>query len=328
MPDERWTVLVTEPIDEAGLDLLSDFATVVRGAEYDGREALLADAERFDGIVVRSFAVDAELLDRTTRLKVISKHGVGIDNVDVDAASERDVPVCRVLGANDREVAEHALLLIMALRRRLTRIDRDTRRGVWDRSRYETHTVGEDTLGLYGCGSIGRHALRFARGLGLDCAVYDPYVDPSDLPEPVEAVDSTRSLFEAATVVSIHAPLTDETRGDVGEDELARLGDGGLLVNTSRGEIVDEAALIAALEAGTIGGAGLDVLETEPPAPDNPLLHRDDVVVTPHVAGNTVESLRKLGAGAAENVRAVYEGRLPEATVNADRVGSLGNGDR
>ena len=317
MTDRTWRVLIPEPVDESGPESIADIVEVVGPDAHPDDAARRADIGRFDAVVVRTFEMDRALIERAERLKVIAKHGAGLDNVDVAAATDHGVVVCNTPDVNAPSVAEHAVSLALAVRKRLRVADADVRAGRWDRTKYVAPELAGDTLGLFGCGSIGERVAELAGAFGMDVLVYDPYLTRETAPRDVELVDSPADLFDRADVVSVHAPLTDETRGAVGAAELARLED-GILVNTARGGIVDEDALAAALEAGTVLGAGLDTFESEPPDPESPLFEFENVVATPHVAGSTVEAMERMSRGAAENVRTVYEGRLPGTTVNAD----------
>ena len=317
MTDGKWQVLVPEPMDDAGAESMADFAEIVGPDAHPDDAARRADIDRFDAVVVRTFEVDRELLERADRLKVIAKHGAGLDNVDVEAATERGVVVCNTPDVNAPSVAEHAVSLALAVRKRLRVADTDVRGGVWDRTKYVAPELAGDTLGLFGCGSIGAHVAELATAFGMDVVAFDPYLTEETAPPGVELVDTSTDLFERADVVSVHAPLTEETRGAIGRAELSVFED-GVLVNTARGGIVDEDALAEALREGTLAGAGLDVFEEEPPDPESPLFEFENVLVTPHVAGATVEAMERMARGVAENVRTVYEGNLPETTVNAD----------
>lgn len=314
----RWRVLLPENLHESGPASLREFADLSWLSEYDSPDAARADvaADAYDAVVVRTLELDRGTFAATDRLRVVSKHGVGLDAVDVDAASEAGVLVTRTPGQNVRAVAEHAVGMLFAVRKRFVPATRDVRAGEWARERYAGPELGGDTLGIYGAGAIGRRVADLAEGIGMDVVAYDPYADP----EGVSMVGSVAALADAADALTVHAPLTDETEGAVGADALARLPASGVVVNCARGGIVDEGALATALEEGAIAGAGLDVFAEEPPAPDDPLLARPNVVVTPHCAGSTTEALRGMSEAAAANVRAVYESRIPEDAVNADAV--------
>jgi len=319
MPDD-WAVLVPPHIDPSGPASITDVATCTSMGEYDSVEAALEDIGRYDAVIVRVADLNAAVIERADRLRVIAKHGAGLDNVDIEAASRRGIVVCNTPGANSRSVAEHALSLLFALRRHHRTADRHVRNGGWDRSAFTGRELTGDVLGLFGFGAIAREMSDLAHGIGQEVLVYDPYVPDDDVPARVERVSTLDELFARADAVSIHAPLTEETRGAVSTAELAALGADGVLLNTARGPIVDEDALVEALETDTLGGAGLDTFEEEPPGADHPLYARDDVVLTPHVGGVTDEALARMSQRAAENVRTVYEGEIPPSTVNRDAV--------
>jgi D-3-phosphoglycerate dehydrogenase len=288
--------------------------------EYGSYEAALDDIDRYDAVIVRVAPLDAEVIERADQLQVIAKHGAGLDNVDIKAASRRNVVVCNTPGANARSVAEHAVALVFAVRRNLRTADRHVRSGGWDRGAFTGHELTGDTLGLFGFGAIAREASDLAHGMGQTVLTYDPYVPDEEVPARVERVSDFDELFERSDTVSIHAPLTSETHHAVSADELAALGERGVLINTSRGPIVDETALLDALETDALAGAGLDTFEAEPPGEDNPLYDRDDVLLTPHIGGVTDEALARMSQRAAGNVRTVYEGGIPESTVNRDAI--------
>ncbi|RMB23633.1 hydroxyacid dehydrogenase [Haloplanus aerogenes] len=283
--------------------------------EYDSTEAALGEIDRYDAVIVRVASLDADVIARGDRLKVIAKHGAGLDNVDTEAKSNRGIVVCNTPGANARSVAEHAVALLLAVRRNLRTADRHVRSG-GDRGAFTGHELTGDTLGLLGFGAIARETADLADGMGQTVLVYDPYVVDDDVPSRFRRVRKLSELFAGSDAVSIHAPLTSETRGAVSTEELAALGERGILINTSRGAIVDGEALVEALETGTVAGAGLDTFAAEPPSEDHPLYDRDEVLLTPHVGGVTDEALARMSQRAAANVRTVYEGELPPSTVN------------
>ncbi len=318
----EWEVLLPEQIDPSGPDSISDFARCTGMDGYDSREAALDAIDRYDAVIVRVAALDADVIDRADRLQVIAKHGAGLDNVDIEAASRRNIAVCNTPGANARSVAEHAIALLFAVQRNLRTADIHVRDGDWDRSAYTGRELTGNTLGLFGFGAIARETSDLAHGLGQDVLTYDPYVPDDDVPTRVERVTQFDELFARSDAVSVHAPLTEETHHSISTDQLAALGETGVLLNTARGAIVDEDALLAALESGAIGGAGLDTFEEEPPGDENPLYARDDVILSPHVGGVTYESLARMSQRAATNVRTVYEGGLPASTVNRDVLDS------
>lgn len=321
MTQREWNVLLPKDIDMAGPESIDDFATFTSVSEFGtSAEELKPHIAQFDAIILRMAKLPEEVLDEAENLKVIAKHGAGLDNVDIDAASERDIVVCNTPGANARSVAEHALTLLLAVNRKLVAMDSATRNGQWERSEWVSDEVAGKTLGLFGCGNIGQELATLVDGIDLNVIGYDPYLSEDDLPDVISKVDEKKALFERADAVSVHTPLTPETRHAISTDELDTLGPDGILVNTARGPIVDESALVAAPEADTIFGAGIDVFENEPPAPDNELFDRDNVIVSQHVGGVTRQAMRRMSVGAAECVRTRYEGEIPDTAINGDAV--------
>jgi D-3-phosphoglycerate dehydrogenase / 2-oxoglutarate reductase len=318
MASTTWELLLPAEIAPSGPERISEFTTTTSIDEYEDRDALLKDVDRFDAIITRTERIDRELIKRASNLEVISKHGVGVDNIDIDAATEHNVVVSNTPGVNSRAVAEHAITLLLTVRRRIREADAAVRSGRWDDHDVATDQILNDTLGLFGCGDIGIKVANLATGLEMDCITYDPYVNEGDLPAGVLTVETPEDLFNQADAVSIHTPLTPETRGAVGADELARLTPEGILINTARAEVADQDALAAALEDNTLMGAGIDVFSPEPPATDHPLMEFDNVVMTPHIGAQTTEALRGASLEAAENVRTVYEGGIPETAINED----------
>jgi D-3-phosphoglycerate dehydrogenase len=319
---EKWRVLLPKQIHPAGPDSLADIADFGLVSDYGtDPEDLVSVIGDFDAVILRAAQLDRSVIEAADELKVISKHGVGLDNVDIEAASERGIVVCNTPGVNSRTVAEGAISLLVATRRNLIQADEAVRNGNWearaDWDRFCRHTIEDDTLGLFGFGNIACEAARMALGLGMDCVTYDPYIDDEDLLDGISRVSAKGDLFDRADVVSVHTPLTEKTNHAIGSEELREID---YIVNTARGGVIDEEALLEELEDGDLITAGLDVLEQEPPAEDNPLLDRDDVVLTPHFAGLSVESTYQMSVGAAENVRTVYDGGVPDSTVNRDAL--------
>jgi len=317
MPD-TWNVLLPREIDPSGPDSISDFADCAGMDEYDGHDDALADIGRYDAVIVRVAPLTAEVIARADRLKVIAKHGAGLDNVDIEAAAERGIVVCNTPGANARSVAEHAIASLFGLRRHLHTADRHVRAGEWDRGTFTGRELGKDTLGLYGFGNIAQKTAAMATGMGMRVVAYDPRRSEEHFPAGVQRADRFEGLFEQSDAVSVHVPLTDQTRHSISTAELTTLGEHGVVVNTARGAVIDEEALVEALEAGAVGGAALDTFESEPPGTDHPLYDRDDVLLTPHVGGVTSQALARMSRQAAANVRTVYEGGIPDSTRNED----------
>lgn len=302
-------------------EVLADVdADVIDGEATDAPiEELVADA---DAVLVMFDSIDAGVIEAMPGCRVISRTGIGVDNVDVDAATARGIYVTNVPDYCIPEVSDHAMALLLALSRKVVEYDAQVAGGGWDVSAgRRMHRLSTRTLGLVAFGNIARAVCEKARAFGLDVLAYDPYLEDDEIraggAEPVEGLDD---LLARADVVSVHAPLTPETEGLIDADALAKMQDTAFLINVARGGIVDEAALARAIEAGAIAGAGLDVLVSEPPDPDNPLLTDQRVVVTPHAAWNSAESVRELREKAARNVRAALAGGVPPYLVNRELV--------
>jgi D-3-phosphoglycerate dehydrogenase / 2-oxoglutarate reductase len=253
---------------------------------------------------------------------VIARYGIGIDTIDIDQATAKGILVTNVPDYCIDEVSDHALALILSLARGVTRLDRSVRAGSWTPSDARPlHRLRGRTLGLVGFGRIARALAAKAAPLGLRVVATDPFVPDDAVRQAGVEPTSLEDLLAVADAVSVHAPLTPESHHLIGAAELARLKPGAILVNTSRGPLIDLEALREALTEGRLGGAGLDVLESEPPAPDDPLLERDDVIVTPHAAFYSEESVAELQRKAVEQVIEALAGRTPPYAVNAEALG-------
>lgn len=314
-----FTVCLTEPIHPDGVALLERAATIRYAAAHDeaGLAAALAPA---DGLILRvKGRVTESLLARAPRLKVIARHGVGVDNVDVAAATRRRIPVCVTLGANTDAVAEHTFLLMLAVGKRLLAVNAGVRQGAWEalRGRLYTGLTGR-TLGIVGMGRVGVRLAELAAAFGMHRLAYDPALSPEEIrrrgAEPVAFPD----LLRAADIVTLHAPLTAETRHLMNREAFALMKPGAILVNTSRGGVIDDHALAEAVRSGRLAGAGIDVTEPEPPAPDNPLLALEQVLITPHIAAHTEDSMRRMAVTAAEQVLMALEGKRPTMAINPE----------
>lgn len=315
-----WNVLVGRNPHESAREVYEGWADVTVAESYEETERLDDEIEQFDAVVLGGFSLPAERLERASNLKTITSPGVGLDAVDIGAATERGIVVCNNRGANTRAVAEYTIGAMLAVRRGFRLADRDIRSGTFEKFGYTAPEAAGRTMGVFGYGDIGRLVTTLAQGLDMQTVAYDPYVDDEAFDDGVERVRSKSELFERADAVGVHAPLTDETRAAIGEAELRALGADGILVNASRGPLVDTDDLVSALREDVVHGAAIDVFDEEPTSPDHPLFDLENVLVTPHIAGSTRESVPAKQRGAAENVRMVYEGELPETTVNRDRL--------
>jgi D-3-phosphoglycerate dehydrogenase / 2-oxoglutarate reductase len=292
---------------------------VLDGTELHA-DARLVLAEEADAVLVQYSTIDAAAVARLRRCRVIGSYGVGYDQIDVAAAAARGITVVHVPDYGTEEVSDHALCLLLALARGLAGLQAALRAGQWD---YTTsgplHRLRGRTLGIVGFGRIGRRVAAKARGFGLRILACDPFLAPSAFgAHDVESRPLDRLLGEA-DLVSLHVPLTEATRGLLDTRAFDRLKPGAYLVNTARGAVVDEAALLRALDSGRLVGAGLDVLALEPPAPDHPLLRHPRVLVTPHSAWYTEEAMRDLQRLLAEDVARVLAGQPPRCPVTPVR---------
>jgi D-3-phosphoglycerate dehydrogenase len=254
--------------------------------------------------------------------RIIARYGIGLDTIDIPAATSAGIIVTNVPDYCIDEVSDHALALMLALGRGVVRLDRAVRSGRWSpMDAAPLHRIRGRTLGLVGFGRIARAVAAKATALGMRIVAHDPFVPDNAIASAGAQPLDLPTLLASAQVVSLHAPLTPETRHLIGRAELATMLDGGLLVNTSRGGLIDLAALREAVASGHLGGAALDVLEDEPPAPDDPLLQREDVIVTPHASFYSEESVTELQRKAAQQVIDALAGRVPPYAVNADALG-------
>jgi D-3-phosphoglycerate dehydrogenase len=305
-------VLIREPIADAGVELLRRHFEV----DLDGDSDLAETIDRYDGIVIRSATrLTADLIERAERLKVIGRAGVGVDNVDVAAATRRGIVVANAPESTVVSAAEQTIGLMVALARNIPQAHAALKEGRWERERWGGVELAGKTLGLVGFGRIGRQVGRRAAGLGMHVVAYDPFVGDERFRElGAERVDSLEDVLAAADVVSLHAPLTEETETLIGKEAISRMKAGARLVNAARGGLVDEVALAAAIRSGKLAGAALDVFSAEPYSGE--LLELDQVVVTPHLAASTDEAQDRAGVIVAEQVVAALEGGLVTNAIN------------
>ncbi len=305
-------VLVRETIADAGIELLRDRFDVVVDGETDLVQAI-ADC---DGIVIRSATkLTADVLRHAEKLKVIGRAGVGVDNVDVEAATRKGIVVANAPESTVISAAEHTLALLFALARHVPEAHAALKQGRWERSKFGGIELAGKTLGVLGFGRIGQQVARRARALEMRVVAYDPFVSKERFRElGIERGETAEEVYAQADFLTLHLPLTDETRGSIGETALAKMRDGVRIVNAARGELVDEDALAAALREGKVASAALDVFSREPY--DGPLIGLDNVVVTPHLAASTAEAQDRAGIIVAEQVVAALEGGLVTNAVN------------
>jgi D-3-phosphoglycerate dehydrogenase len=311
-------VLVREEIAEAGVDLLRSRFDV----DVDAESVLAEIIGGYEAIVVRSATkLTADLIERAERLKVIGRAGVGVDNVDVEAATRRGIIVANAPESTVVSASEHTIGLLVALARNIPQAHAALKQGRWERSAYGGVELAGKTLGVLGFGRIGQQVARRALGLGMRVIAYDPYVAAERFRElGAERVDGPEDVYAGADFITLHQPLTADTRGSLGAAAFAAMRPGVRIVNAARGPLIDEAALLEALRSGQVAGAALDVFAEEPYS--GPLLELDNVVVTPHLAASTGEAQDRAGVIVAEQVVAALDGGLVANAVNIPVIGA------
>ncbi|SFU16530.1 hydroxyacid dehydrogenase [Mesorhizobium sp. YR577] len=266
-----------------------------------------------DAIMVRQGKINAEVINASPALKVIVKHGVGVDNVDIAAATARGVPVLRSMGSNALAVAEHTISLALTLLKQIAPLDRAIKGGAWPKPTFIGRDIAGSVIGLIGFGAIGRETGRLAKALGMRVLVLDPMTSADSMRQSgFEVAAGLDELLTSADIVSLHCPLTNETRNLIDAKRLSQMKPDALLVNTARGGIIDETALLEALRERRIGGAALDSFSVEPPPADSPLWSLDNLIVTPHVAGVTKGSAIQMAETAARHIISVLDGNAPD----------------
>ena len=297
-------VLVSDPLSDEGLEVISR----ADGIELDYRPAVDSSELRqiiadYDALVIRSGTkVTAELLEAAERLRVIGRAGIGVDNIDLNAATERGVIVMNTPAGNAITTAEHAIALMTSLARRIPQATASMRAGRWEKDRFSGRELFDQVLGVIGFGNIGSIVADRARGLRMNVIAYDPVVSEERARRAGVELVSLDELFARADVVTVHVPLTKETRGIVGREAFSKMKRGVMIINAARGGIVDEEALLEAIEEGTVWGAALDVFEEEPPPADYALRNRPDVILTPHLGAATAQAQLNVAISVAEQV--------------------------
>jgi D-3-phosphoglycerate dehydrogenase len=318
---EQYRILVAEPIADSGVDLLRERFEVDVAVGLSGEEL----AERiggYHGILIRSATqLTADVIGRAGRLRVIGRAGIGVDNVDVDAATKRGIIVANAPQSNIVAAAEHTIALMLALARNIPQAHGSLTSGRWERSRFGGVEVYEKTLGVLGFGRIGQLVAARARAFGMRIVAFDPFVSAERFRElGVEKADSSAELYAQADFITLHLPKTPETRGWLNAEAFAQMRDGVRVINCARGELVDDEALKDALDSGKVAGAALDVFPSEP-ITDYPLFEGyPNVVVTPHLGASTTEAQDRAGVQTAEQVVAALTGGVVSTAVNIPAI--------
>ena len=308
-------VLVADQINEKGINDLKDVAEVVTDFAIT-KEELLKVIKDFDAIIVRSRTkVTREIIEASENLKIIARAGVGVDNVDIQAATERGIMVINSPESTSITVAEHTMGLILSLTRKIAIADSSVKQGKWDKSRFMGIELNSKTLGVIGMGRIGSQVVTRSKAFGMNTLVYDPYITDKTASELGVTVVDFETLIKNSDVMTIHVPLTPETKHLIAKPQFEMMKENAFIVNCARGGIINEDDLYEALSTGKIRGAGLDVFEKEPPE-SSPLLDLDNVVLTPHIAASTSEAQRDAAIIVANEIKKVFNGQSPKNVIN------------
>ncbi len=311
-----YRVLVSDKLAPEGLEILASRKDLeLHDRPGLSAEELLAAIPDYDGLVIRSGTrVTAEVIEAASRLKVIGRAGIGVDNVDIPAATRRGIVVMNTPGGNNTTTAEHTISLLLSLARHIPQAYASLTAGKWERSKFTGIEVAGKTLGVIGLGNIGRIVADRGAGLSMKVIAYDPFVTPETMPLDAELV-SLDDLYARADFVTVHVPMTNDTRGLINSEAIAKMKDGVRIINCARGGIVDEAALAAGIESGKVAGAALDVFVEEPPL-GHPLLAMPQVVATPHLGASTGEAQVNVAIAIAEQVSHYLETGAITAAIN------------
>jgi len=323
MSDERLKVLVKEKIGDSGVELLRERFDVDLGVDWTD-EQLAERIGDYHGILIRSATkMTAELIERAVNLRVIGRAGVGVDNVDVQAATRRGIVVANAPESNVVTAAEHTMALLLALARNIPQAYVSLTSGKWERSKFSGVELYEKTLGVLGFGRIGQLVSQRARGFGMRVLAFDPFVSAERYRElGVEKAGSPEDVYAQADFITVHLPKTPETEGFLDANAFAKMRDGVRVLNVARGGLIDDAALKVALDSGKVGGAALDVFPSEP-ITDYPLFQGyPNVVVTPHLGASTAEATDRAGYQCAEQVLAALTGGVVSTAVNIPAIGA------
>jgi len=313
-------VLIVQPIHKSGVELLEKEVEVVFASDSSA-ETVCREIKGIDGVIVRTAPFTRKIIESANKLKVIGRHGVGIDNIDIEAASERGIPVVYTPNALTVSVAEHTMSFILALAKRIFFSDKATREGNFTvREEFAALDLDGKTLGIVGAGRVGSTlAKKCKSAFSMKALAYDPYLSSEKAKEiGISLCNNLPELLKESDFVSIHTPLTKETKGLIGERELKLMKSTAFLINVARGGIVNEKALVKALKEKWIAGVATDVFSQEPPEPDNPLLKVENTILSPHMASLTKECAIRIATSVAKGVLDVLRGDKPEYIANID----------
>jgi D-3-phosphoglycerate dehydrogenase / 2-oxoglutarate reductase len=323
MSKTQMRIFVADDVSDKGLQPLRDAGFVVEkhtGLAPDVLRQALIDSE---GLVVRSETkVTPDLMDAARKLRVIGRAGVGVDNIDVPAATARGIVVMNAPDGNTITTAEHSLALLIALARNIPQANASVKAAKWERKRFIGAELQGKTLGVVGLGRIGRAVAARARAFGMKIVGHDPFIAPDQARDLEIESASLDEVFSRADFLTVHTPLTSETRGIIGARAFAKMRKGVRVINCARGGLVDEQALYDAIKSGVVAGAALDVFEQEPPPPDHPLLSLEEVIVTPHLGASTTEAQEGVAVTVAEQMRDYLQSGTLRGAVNVPAIGA------
>jgi D-3-phosphoglycerate dehydrogenase len=319
MTTKHHKVLIADAaIHPDGIRLLEEVAELTLLPSYSTETELVSAAGDVDAILARTSKITTAVIAASPKLKIVSRHGVGVDSVDLEACNRHGVLVTITGDANAVAVSEHAFGCLLAVARKIALAHANIKVGKWERDRIIGVELYQKVLGLIGLGRIGSNMARRAKAFEMEVIAYDPYAKPETAQQLDVPLVDLPTLLRRSDFISLHVPLTGETRHIIGQAELAQMKPSAILVNTARGGLIDEHALYESLAAQRIAGAALDVFEQEPLPANHPLTQLDNILFSPHVAGQTAEALRRMSIGAAENILAVFRGEIPPFVVNPE----------
>ncbi|HJK20817.1 MAG TPA: phosphoglycerate dehydrogenase, partial [Methanocorpusculum sp.] len=312
-------VLVSDPLAKEGVDILKGFCDVDEKADLSEDELVKIIGE-YDALIVRSGTqVTARIIEAADKMKYIGRAGVGVDNIDCDAATKKGIIVSNAPEGNTLAATEHTIAMMMALARNIPQATASLKKGEWKRSKFMGNEMNGKVLGVVGFGRIGREVSKRAQALQMTVIAYDPFI-PAEVGAAMGVeMMSVADLFTKADVITVHTPLIPSTTHLINKESIATMKDGVRLINCARGGIIDEAALYEAITSGKVAGAALDVFEQEPPT-NSPLLSLDKVIVTPHLGASTVEAQKNVAISVAQQCIEVLKGGSAKNAVNAPLV--------
>ncbi len=314
--DNKFKILITDHLSEEGIKNLREFGDVdiQVGVSEERLKELISD---YDALIVRSGTkVTREVIEAGTRLRVIGRAGVGVDNIDVEAATERGIMVVNAPEANTISAAEHTIGMLLSLSRNIPAANQSLKSGEWARKKYMGVEVNAKVLGVIGLGRVGTEVAKRAKGLGMQVVAYDPFISPEKASEIGVTLLSFSDVLSTSDFITVHTPLVKATYHLIGKDEFEQMKRGVRVINCARGGIIDENALVEAIKSGKVAGAALDVFEQEPPPADSELLHLEEVVVTPHLGASTEEAQKAAAIVIAEEVIRALNNKPVRNAVN------------